>query len=100
MTPEERRLLDGILQRPRHELIHDSDCPACNFAYEIGGDLAAHWDPNDTWGDVPAVDGLPGDSLLTQVFRTVAYTLHRKLPGHQPCPAYADGITPEMRRWA
>lgn len=36
MTPGER-LFDAIFHPPRHELTHESDCPACEIAFAIAG---------------------------------------------------------------
>lgn len=68
---------------PRDEPYHERDCPACDVAAEIVGALAADWDPNFTWGDVPAI-GWPGSDLtmIGQAERIVAHVLHRRLPGH------------------
>lgn len=89
------RLVDRVMHQPRHELVHDNDCPACDMALEVTAALAAHWDPNDTWTATPATDGLPGDDLFTQCWRTVVYTLHRRVPGHQGAPAYPHRFPPK-----
>lgn len=85
-TSEEARLLDAIFHDPRHELVHERDCFACETAFRIVGQIAPHWDPHENWDDLPATDGLDGDTLYRQLERMVAYVLHRRLPGHAPAP--------------
>lgn len=77
------RILAEIMDvRPVEEPVHDKDCPACDLACEVTGTVMAYWDPNDTWVEVEAPDGLPGDTLSRQLERMVAHVLHRRLPGH------------------
>lgn len=85
-TPElVNRLLDKVLDsRYREEPIHEKDCPACDLAAETAGTIACCWDPNETWYEVEAPDGLPGDTLLDQLVRLIAFDLHRRLLGHAP----------------
>jgi hypothetical protein len=85
-NPADERLLDAIFHHPRHEQVHEKDCPGCTIAFEIAGELATAWDPLENWDDTPAIDGLPGDTLHRQVERVAAYVLHRRLPGHAPAP--------------
>lgn len=80
-----RRILDAIFDTPpQHEPTHERDCPACDMADEIAGSLAALWDPHGNWWETTVDNGLPGDTLLVQVARVAAHTLHRRLPGHAP----------------
>lgn len=62
---------------PELEHIHRRDCPACDTAWDIAGQLAALWDPDDDIFGLPALRGVPGDTVLTQVARTAAFVLHR-----------------------
>ncbi len=88
---ELNRLVDSILQLPRHEMFHERDCFGCDLAMDIAASIWGHWDHDETWNEIPADDGLPGDTMYQQLLRTIAYTLHRRLPDHQPCPTYPDG---------
>lgn len=79
------RIIESIRDsRYREEPVHEKDCPACDLAAEIAATIACCWDPNETWWDVEAPDGLPGDTLQQQLVRLIAFDLHRKLPGHGP----------------
>jgi len=79
-----QRLLNLIFDiPPRSELLHERDCAACDISDEIAGMIAAYWDEDETWDKTPAVDGLPGDTKLTQLGRMIAHVLHRRTPGYQ-----------------
>jgi hypothetical protein len=77
------RLLEAITDNsPLAEPEHERDCPACDLAAYVAGTVACYWDDEDIWDTLTAVNGLPGDTYLTQLTRMVAFVLHRRLPGH------------------
>lgn len=85
LTAGEARLLAAIADSDyRREPIHERDCPACDIAANVAGTLAAVWDPLELWAETPVSDGMPGDTVLDQATRLVAFVLHRRLPGHRP----------------
>lgn len=74
---------------PRREPLHEHDCAACDIADEVTGVIACYWDEPECWYTTPVNDGLPGDTLLTQLSRMVAHVLHRRMPGYQRPPEAA-----------
>jgi hypothetical protein len=56
--------------------LHERDCAPCAAAIAVIDELAAVWDPNDTWSDVPAPDTPDEQSLLEQAYRIAAGVLH------------------------
>lgn len=66
------------------EDVHEKDCRACDVASEVAGTIAAAWDTEDGWSTTPAADGKPGDTMLDQLTRIVAFVLHRELLGVRP----------------
>lgn len=84
-TDEKARRILALIRDtpPRLEPLHERDCPACDIADQIAGELAAVWDPHENWWETEVNDGLPGDTMIVQVSRIAAHTLHRRMPGHQ-----------------
>lgn len=83
---------------PRHELLHDHDCAACDIADEVAGMIACYWDEDGFWDQATADDGLPGDTLLTQLSRMTAHVLHRRMPGYRrPSEAIISAARREAR---
>lgn len=98
MTINERdqRLLDAIFGPSGvAETLHDKDCPACDFAAEIAGSIAAyvtfglpeppHATDHTIWNLSASQhnpDVIDGDEWLDVATRLAAHVLHEKLPGH------------------
>ena len=62
--------------------VHERDCAPCDAARAAAYALMEHWDPNEAWAGVEALDG--DGTLYDEAVRIVAEVLHRYPLGGAP----------------